>query len=113
MTEREIYLPPFAYEPLTAFDRELLAKWGYAEDHPLARSTVRVGRLQRWLVSCGYPLDHIDGKLGPCTFAVLDRLSLDSGCLTLSGEEIQILQDYQSKRAAEHEIARLRERLGP
>jgi hypothetical protein len=59
------------YRPLTAEDRELLARWHYAEDHPLAKRTVFVGRLQRFLNSNNKPADAIDvdGKYGPNTDA--------------------------------------------
>src|SRR5271166_1963995 len=59
-------LPRFSFDPLDDQDRALLARRNVAFNDPTARSVVKLGRLQRWLVSRGYLL-FVDGRYGPPT----------------------------------------------
>jgi hypothetical protein len=63
--------------PLDLADLVLLKLWGYGVDHPLARETVIVGRLQRRLVVRGHKLD-VDGKYGPRTDRACEGLILNT-----------------------------------
>jgi hypothetical protein len=65
---------PFAYEPLTAADRALLAQWGLTETDPKARDIVRVGRVQRHLRDDLdiVEMEHVDGKYGPMTHQLIE-----------------------------------------
>jgi hypothetical protein len=73
------------YQPLTADDRDLLARWGCDEDDVKARSIVLLGRVQRWFNRTDKRL-MVDGKMGPRTTVKI------RGC-TWTEEERAILDD--------------------